>query len=392
MKLSNFFKGLGLAVIAFGLVTQPAWAAEFLAPGPDNNGNVTVPSTETHRNLYVAGGNVTISSNTDGDLYAAGGNVVVEGAVEQDLAVGGGNVTISSQVGGDVRLGAGTATITAPVAGDILAGAGTLTLSEKATVGGDVIVGGGDIVINAPVAGSLRIGGGNVTINSKVGGKVWIEAGEQLTFGPQADIAGEINYTGRKQAVIENGAKVSTVNFTEMPGQKHNYGRSLAGILTLKFLIKALAMIVAGLVIVKLFRNRSNLITSNIYKQPWKNLGLGILAAIIVPIVTILLFITFIGYYLALILLLWYVLILLCACLFGAIFLGAWLIKLLTKKPELVIDWQAVVIGCVIYSLLAFIPIVGWVLMMLLGLMAIGSFMQVAKHQINVEKSQVTVN
>jgi cytoskeletal protein CcmA (bactofilin family) len=364
----------GLAIAAVALVaTTSAQAADFIAPIGDD-GTVTINQTEAHHNLYVAGGDVSVNGPVTGDLYAAGGWVSIDGPVEQDLVVAGGTVIISEPVNGDVRVAGGKVTINAPVKGDVLAGAGTLVLTDKASVGGELRVSGGSVTVNAPVEGGAFFMGGHVTLNSKINGAVKVTASNELVFGPNADIASEVSYIGSKNAVVNDGAKVS-VSFTELKQHQRDRGErtGLLGFLVGSFVIKFLATALAGLLCLRLFRPQTQMVAESMFRQPWANLGIGFVAAIVMPIGIVIALVIVVGYYIALVAAAAYFLAILAAGLLAAIFLGAWIVKLLTKKPHLVLDWQAVVIGTVVLFLLGLIPVVGWLVCALLFLIAFGA-------------------
>lgn len=351
------------------LVAFPAMAAEILQPTA-GNGNVAVGLTETHKNLYTAGGNVTVDGKTMGDLTAAGGMLVVSGDVEQEALLAGGNIQLSGSVGSTARIAGGNITISGPIGGDLVVAGGNVTLTGKASVAGDLLIAGGNVIIEAPVKGDVRVAGGNVTINSKVGGAVHARTTQSLIFGPAADV-GQVDYKGPQAASVQQGAKVGNVNFTEV--KTKNFGASFGALLTLGFLIKLLAWIAAGLVLVYLRKNFVLSVYEEFKAKPWGNLGIGLLALVGTPILVVLLLVTFIGYYLAFTLGLIYVLALALANLMSALVLGYWLLSKMNKPGEPAVDWQAIVIGAVIWSLLGFIPILGWLAMAIVFLMVLGA-------------------
>src|SRR5690606_24253756 len=105
----------------------------------------------------------------------------------------------------------------------------------------------------------------------------------------------------------------------------------------------------------------------------WAGLGIGLLALLITPIIAVLLFIGFVGYYAGLVLILVYFVSLLVAWLLAAIILGAWLWRLITRSNEFLIDWKSVLLGVVAFKLLMLIPIIGWIACFILFLTALGA-------------------
>jgi hypothetical protein len=378
----KYTKYIASFLLAFGLLVPQAYAAEFMSASPDGDGSITV-SGETHKNLYTAGGDVTVSAPVMGDLYAAGGNVLITGDVEQDLNVAGGNVTINGKVGGDLRVGGGQVMINGAVGGDVLIGAGQVSFAPTASVAGDLIVGGGRVKLDAPVVGFVKMGGGDITINSTIGGKVWIQSDRSLQFGPKAVVPGEIIYKGREAAKVQDGAKVSEVKFEQIQTKSMEGAKAFIGG---AFLIKLLAWLLAAWLLVHFLPNRTRSVIEGVSNNPWMNLAIGFTGIIIIPLAVIVILFTFIGYYTALILLAWFVLAMLVTSLLTAILTGSYVDKWLMKRTALHIDWQTIIIGVVILTLLGFVPVFGWIVCGLLMLMTFGSLLRFVRHEIATNK------
>ncbi len=377
MKLQAGLLAGGVAVLA--LAASTALAAEFIKPNKETGGNVSLRSEETHHDLYTAGASVTVDSNTTGDLVAAGGMVSVNGSVERDLIIAGGNLTVTGAVGDDARIAGGNVSINGPVSSDLLVAGGHVSIAEAATVGGDLIAAGGDVIVNAAVAGDAKLKGGVIDVNSAITGNVEVRAEEHVTFGSNSSVSGTLVVYGKKQPVIMEGARLPDIDFRELKESKWNYGGVFAGV---GFFVGLLAMLVAGFAALYLSRRRVNLLVQSIQTNPWSNLGLGLVGLIVTPVVVVLLFVAVIGYYLALLLLFWYILLILLGVLMGMTFLGAWVVKLVTRQPELKLDWIAILVGAVLLAVLGLIPFVGWIVCFLLLLAGIGSILRLSKQTI----------
>lgn len=379
--MNRMYKAFVLAGAVLLLSANFVSAADIVGP-KDSQENFTVGAEETHHNLYTGASTLTVNGATTGDAFLAGGTVTQNGNVEQDLAAAGGTLILNGTTGGDLRAAGGTITVNGPVTGDVLIAGGTVNLTEKASVGGDLILAGGTVDIAGSVIGSVRVYGGKVRINSKITGEVWVEAGEQLTFGPKAEVTGKVTYRGPKQAIMEAGAQVSPIQFTATES-KSGGGGAFKAFFTGALLIKLLAWIIAILLLIKLMPAKTKTAIEIAHAKPWASLGIGFLALVATPIAVIILFITFIGYYVALAVLSMYVTMLIFSALIGSLFLGNLLIKWLTKKPDQVLDWQSAVIGVAVYMVLSFIPFVGWLACAILMLIALGSLVQMVKKENN---------
>jgi hypothetical protein len=301
--MKQIFKIFALVLLGFGVLGSTALAAEFISPKPEDGGNVTLSTTETHRNLYAAGGNVTVNSTTIGDLYVAGGNVSVDGPVEEDINAGAGTLSINAAVGGDIRVMAGNVTINAPVGGDVLIAGGTVTLSSRSQIQGDVIAAGGTITVAAPVTGNVKIVGGSVTINSRITGTVMVRTDQQLTFGPQAVVAGAIRHYGTREAVVQPGASISSINFERQEPRSRDW----RGWMTAGLLVQFLGWLIVALIITRLMPRHVHALVGSMASDPWVNLGIGFAGIILIPLAVVVLLITLVGYYAAFLLLAFYV-------------------------------------------------------------------------------------
>lgn len=383
------FIGFALAGFAAFVLLAPlaltARAAEFIAADKES-GNVTLSAGETHRNAYVAGGSVFVNSAVTGDLFAAGGTVTVENSIEQDAVIAGGTVIMNGSVGGDVRVAGGTLTINGPIAGDLLLAGGTVHITEKGTIGGDLIMAGGQLTLDGAVTGKAMINGGAVSINSKITGPLRVTASDFLDFGAKADIAQKVSYKGMQQAELTEGAKVAEIEFTQIQNYNNKAGAVLATIFTIGFVVKLLAIILAGLLLMKLFPRTSHAAIAKISDNPWANLGVGVLVLLVGPIAVIFTLIIFVGMYLAILAFLAWLIVLVLAGITSSVFVGSWIVQKLTKKAEMVFDWQALVIGVVALAIAKFIPIIGWLFVFVMMLLAFGAMFRMLVAHIKNEQ------
>lgn len=392
-KLMRIFGGFGAGLIALALVWAPvsySLAAEFVIP--DESGNVVTSASETHKNLYVAGGNVLVNSATTGDLYVAGGNITVEGAVEGDLTVAGGSIYINGAVGGDIRIAGGEVTINNTVGGDVVMVGGTLNLTEKAPVAGDVYIAGGEVSIAGAVAGKLGVEAGLVKINSAITGEAKITAGEKLTLGEKTVFSSSAQYKSWQEAEVQEGAQLGSLQYEQVNKRQHRDGeKAFAGLMTLGFIVKILAMMLAAFILIKLFPKKSFQLVGNYINQVWSNLGIGFIGIIAAPIIAVLLLITMVGWYAGLIVLLLWLLWLFVSALVGMVAVGAWINQKLIKKTELMVDWQAVVIGVVVMTLASMVPVIGWLVMVLVVFAGFGTIIRHVGEIIHSQQSSAGI-
>ncbi|MEK7584101.1 MAG: hypothetical protein AAB490_02570 [Patescibacteria group bacterium] len=370
-------KALFLPVFALGLIPAAAFAAQFVVP--TGQSSAVVIAEGEYSDLYTAGGTVTVTRPIQGDLFAAGGEVGIHGSVGQDLFAAGGSLNVIAAVTGDAHLAGGSLTFLAPVGEDLLAAGGTIVVSPAATIGGDLRLAGGNIVVQGSVFGVTNIYGEEVYINSALGGPVSIVA-KKLTFGPQSNIPATVYYKGPREAVVEDGAAVPNIQFTLQEFEKkptHAPAFFAAG-----FFIMLLATLIAALLLLKFFGNTVRTVVTTAYGKPWASLGLGFVGLIVAPVAVIILLATVVGLYLAMLLVMWFVLAMLLTGLLSAIFTGALLFKWIQKTPDLQFSWWSVAAGVIVIGVLKLIPVIGWLLVLVIFLMVFGSVLQTLKAQI----------
>ncbi len=357
-----------------------AFAADFLGPekGSSSDGNVILNSNETKKNLYMAGGNATANGNTKGDLVIAGGTVVIEGDVEKDLTAAGGNVSVNGEVGEDVKIGGGTILINSKIGGDLLAAGGTVTLTEKSFVGGDLVVGAGNLNISSEIAGASKLTGGSIYINSKINGSLSVRADQNLTFGPKAEVLGKISYKGPKEAVVKEGAKLSAIEYTKTNAEKRS-AKNFAGLISFMLLVKFAAWLLATWLLVKYFKNPLTKIFSEVESNFWGSLLTGLGFAISWPIVSIVLLITLVGYYLGFFSLMLYALFICSTYIISAAFLGVWIGKKLYKSTVYNFGFMSALLGVLAWMILGFVPLVGWAVLAAIFLANFGSLVKIIK-------------
>lgn len=320
--------------------------------------------------VYIAGGNVTSAGMIEGDLITAGGTITVSGDVTGDVMAGGGTINVRSNISDDVRLGGGTINVEGKVGGDVMAGGGQINISGPG-VGGDVTLGGGSVRIDAPVAGNVLIGADDVYINAPIAGNVKIE-GDKVTLGSKAVISGTLSYRAKQELTKEEGAVVNgEVKFEqrkERKATKQVFSAFLSGFIAWKFF----TLLASALLVGMLFR-RYSIETINIaIARPWYEMGRGLLVMIALPIISIILFITLIGIPFGVLGIIGFIAMLLFAWIMAPIILGSVVYKYFTKG-EFEVSWKTTLFGVIIFTIVGFVPFIGWLAKMLLILLTLGA-------------------
>jgi len=366
-----------VGLLALLLVAGTASAADLRSGSSSSNGNVVVSSTEEVGNLYTAGGQVSVDASPSKDLVVGGGMVDVNGKVGRNLIAAGGNVTVRGDVVASARIAGGSIHISSKSIGeDLVIAGGNVYVGPETLITGDLIVAAGNANIEGAVHGNVKFIGGTLVLNGRVDGNVDAKAKQYFALGPQANIKGDINYSSRSQYNRDANAQVAgAVNYSATPSNRSAVG----ALLTLALLLKLLGMIVVAFILFAIWKARFIERSTHVGNGFWKNAGIGLLGAILIPIIAAILFVTIIGYYAAIILLLLYVLIWLVSALFAAAYLGGWIISKVDKRA-IRIDYVTIALGIIIYSIVAIIPVIGTLAIIILTIAAFGSVLRNYKH------------
>ncbi|HJU51663.1 MAG TPA: polymer-forming cytoskeletal protein [Acidimicrobiia bacterium] len=189
-----------LVLVALGLVLVPLDAAAEVT----QSDFVLVREGEVvEEDLMAAGNRIQVDGRIEGDLVASAfEEVVINGVVTGDVTAVSTRITINGEVGGSVRGAARFLTIAGSVADDVFAAAWAIQQEGTGTVGRDFTVFGRSGVLEGSVGRDIRGRYADLTLGAEVEGSVEITVGS-LLIGPTTEVAGEIGYRSRREAVVE---------------------------------------------------------------------------------------------------------------------------------------------------------------------------------------------
>ena len=340
----------------------------FLAPvaiAKDENSEetkiVSVPVGKVIDRDHIAIGDVVeISGTVNGDVYAFGGQVLVDGTVNGDLITAGGVVTISGKISQDVRAAGGQITISGDVGRNVTIGGGTVEFTSDAKIKGSVLAGVGNLSIAAPIGSNVKVGTGNLTISSRVKGDVEAGVGV-LRLTSKAKVDGDLTYWSEEDASIDENAVVGgeVTKKTPPAAAKDRAGAvfgAFAGFNLFLKIVSFISTLIIGLLLIKLFPRYSRETVLTLRGRPWASLGIGVVALILTPIITVLLLITLVGIPLGLILGAIYAISLYLARIFVIFWAGSWILERTRGKVH---EGWALFIGLIVYLIITSIPIIG---------------------------------
>jgi len=378
--------------------------------------------------LYVGAGTFTLDGTVKGDLVVAGGTIEINGTVEGDLMAAGQSVSIDGTVGDDARV-AGYALVVGGAVGDDLIAAGFSLENESASgVGGDLLSVGYQALLAGDVTGSAQVAGGAVQIAGAIGRDVYVnvggaEPGQEmppgfpfvfmpdmpavpsvplgLTIDESASIGGDLSYTANAQVDVPGGVVAGDVDFTRYvpdveaePEVKPPSAIALVGRWFVRQLRRLITLLLVGAAMMWLVPEWTRKVASIVEEQPLPSLGWGVVAIVaflvgmlVLGMATVLLAIVFglvtlgelagrfvtlggivmgvasLGFSLT-----WaYVTKIVVSLLLGQ------LIFRLFKSPVAEHRWWPVLLGVVIFVIIAAIPLLGWLARLAAVLLGLGA-------------------
>ena len=283
----------------------------------------------------------------------SGDQVSVDSPIDDDVFVSGGTVTINAPVASAVIAG-GTIIINAPVSGDVFVAGGQILVNSD--IEGKIVAAGGDIDLRGDAKNAV-IAGGNINIHSTT-----VISRDAVITGGNVSNAGKIigNLTVRAEN-FQNTGSAGSVDFEKSEGLQ-----GLQQLRNIFSILMTVGFLIIGIILLKLFPAQFFIVEEEVRKSPVKNTLVGFVLIIASIILIILLAVTIIGFPVALIMGMLFIIALMLSSLFVSFAVGRKIVDLFKFKFE-TNDLLIFVLGFIILSLLFRIPYVG----VLIGIVAI---------------------
>ncbi len=363
------------------LVLLPAAASAAITESAET---YTLGSQEVvEENLYAAGAAVHLSGRVNADALIAGGNVTVTGDVTEDLMAAGGTLLLLGNVGEDLRAAGGNITLFGDVGGEVVAVGGLISVSPDAVISGDAFVSGGTVVIDGIINGDVEVYAEEVEVIGQISGSLTGKM-TRLTIADSAEIGGNLAYESPQEAIVKAGAVVvGAIDFNKMQlpqmappdveGAFKNAKRAFAGVVAVLAVIKYLATLLAGLILVLWFKKKSELLVNETMESFTNSLLIGLAVMVAGPITMLVLLFTGIGSVLAVLGFALLSVVGVIGGIYSGIVLGSWIRQMWTKSKKVTTDWKSTLLGITLISLLAVIPVLGWMFKMVFVLAVVGA-------------------
>ena len=271
----------------------------------DKDGFVVLPQGVVYKGDYFAtGGSIEISGDVKGDVFAFGSHVVVDGKVEGDVIAAGGTIEIGGEVLGNVRIAGGQVEISGTVGRNATVMGGNVQLTGRGLIQGNAVFTGGVVEIAGRIGQKLTLTASQARFSGQVGNNIKAYVGA-LRLSATAEVGGDLEYTSSEEARISPDAKIKGQT-TYHPSAVRQVFKGewrkgfILGTRFVGILMNFLFSFVIGLVIIKFFPRRVKGALSLLEKRPWKAFWVGLLTTILLPLACLILFITILGFPIAL--------------------------------------------------------------------------------------------
>lgn len=344
--------------------------------------NVSVGSDQVvDGSVYAAGSTVQVDGTINGDLFCAGQVVEITGTVNGDVLCAAQQLRLKGTVNGDARVAGQTFNLDGQITGSLTAFAQTALLNQSGSVGRDLTLYAQSATLNSFVGRDFVGGSSTMSINSVVGGSVKVDV-QSLTLGANAKVAGSVDYVSNTDANVQQGAQFGVLNRTEPAQHQANERSNQLGARVGSAFLWFLSALLIGGVIMLLFPALFERTAGIIRKQPWSALGLGLLGVFVLPILALLAVITVVGFPLAVVIVLAWLLLLCLSGIFGAYTLGRLIVG--KTSPKLTNGWLrlgSLALGLFILAVLSILPVVNMITGLAAVLFGAGSLLFILRNK-----------
>jgi len=236
------------------------------------------------------------------------------------------------------------------------------------------VAGTGNLMLDGKVLGNLRAGSGTISIKGSIAGNADIHTGDKFTFGDNAKIGGTLSYWAATESAdfAQHASKVEYHRVLVKHWAKLGVIGAFTGIaLTLMFW-KWIGLLLLGMVLILLLPKYMPKVTEEIKKNYWASLWCGLLTVVLTPLLVFVLMMTVVGLPLGLFLLSVYILMLVMGAVAGSYHLGRALVR---SDKTLWMQLGSLLVGTIIFGLLAFLPVIGWLAGLWIMLVGLGGML-----------------
>lgn len=326
---------------------------------------------EIEGEAILIGKSITVEKDIKRDLLAAGRQIIISAPVAQDARIAGERVLLNSQINGNATI----------LAGEVI-------LGKIGEVQGNIRVWASKLDLSGKVSGDIVFRGDTLNISGQIDGNADFGEIASLIINEGARINGDLKYQAKKPFDIPDNVVLGKIDYKPLESAGRSIWRHINLFWQMVWFFAALAV---GLILINFFGSRIKQINILMVKKPGKSLLLGLIFAFILPIISVLLFITLIGIPLGMIIFVLWVLLLYAAPILTSVILGKLVVNSLFKDKKRLKQMSMVwfmVIGLLCLKLMFLIPWIGGSIKILTVFWGLGGALYLFKEQLQLKEKQ----
>jgi len=324
---------------------------------------------------YVAGEQVNVFGSALQDVWVAASRAQLWGMVGQDLNLLAVEADIRGRIGDDLRIVAGDMILSPTVEGSALLVGRRIQIQRNTIFNSDLLAAGREITVEGNIQGPVKIYGETVLVNAVIAGEVHIRA-ENVSVGPEAKVMGRVTVISSKPADVDPKAYLSTPIVWRKPAGPEAAGQEVgswfsAGQWYTRMTI-FIGLMAFGLLMVLMLPGISRRYALTIRHRVWPSLGWGVFTLVALPLLALIFLVTVIGIPIAIVLGLFYLLMMFAARLGVGYLIGLAILK--PAPADTGRNALSLLLGFSLLTLLGWVPLLGGLVnfvSILLGLGAI---------------------
>ncbi|MBP9759853.1 MAG: polymer-forming cytoskeletal protein [Candidatus Pacebacteria bacterium] len=342
------------------------------------------PDTILDDDLYFVGNTLTLHGTTTGDVFGAGSHMILHGDVTGDAFLTAGRITVDGIVSGDTRLAGGVVTVNGDIREDVVIVGANVIIGKEAVIHGDLLVYGDVLILEGTVKGAVESHVRIAEVLGNIGYDATMYARESVGISGEAVVGGDLRYSAPREAFVSDTARIIGGRvFTPRGGLREVTGFDITA-----FIVQICMVVLGSVLLVWLFpRFTRRAVDRAFIESGWLTFR-GFVMLFALPVFAVVFMVTLAGILPGVLLLLVYLAGMALAIPLAGVFAGVMLARWLTREDGMRLAWAS--FGAIVLVLVAFLPVIGWIVRALLFLLAFGTLCMLVYETVWVHRKENT--
>ena len=331
----------------------------------DTGDNIVVNQTKIENGYYIAN-SVDLLSGVKGDVHAVSSYFKSQNVIDEDLNVLASKVDIYGVVGDDARVVSSELFLDNVVFGDLVVFVSKYDSGSNAQVGDTAYISGDYVILKGRYDGDVYISANKVYVDAVVAGDLFVDA-SFLEVASSSILLGDAELTDNLK--INESLVDGAITFIP----RKAWGEDFEGVSFSvgDWFLTLVTIFVTGLAFLLVGKEYSKKVDTTLMRRPFYSFLLGLAVLILMPVVAVILLLTLVGSTLGLILFAAYVAMLLLSASIGAWYMGGLFMSIFNMEDYKYLKFA---VGCVLFMLIALIPVIGPIVVVVASIMGMGAF------------------